>query len=224
MTALQDTTRAPVAPCPAPPKVRAIVVRVALSLAVAVVAPALLFATALVVFNLVIAMVVGLCWMVAAMSWRRATRRPVSGLLVLTVAIMTVKTGIALATGNTLIYFVQPVVVDAAVAAVFLGSLWSARPAVARLAPDFYPIDAALAARPGIHGLFRRLTLLWGLVMLLKGGVTLWLLLSMSTVDFVLVKGAVIITVTLTAAAATVVWSVLVGRREGLLGPLQPAV
>ena len=201
------------------PHVGAVVLRVAVSLAVAVVAPAVLFATALVVFNLVTAMIVGLAWMVGAMSWRRATGRPVSGLLLLTVAIMTVKTGVALATGNTLIYFVQPVVVDVAVATVFLGSLWSARPAVARLAPDFYPLDAALAARPGIRRLFRRLTLLWGMVMLLKGSVTLWLLLSLSTVDFVLVKGAVIITVTLGAATATVVWAILVGRREGLLGP-----
>jgi uncharacterized membrane protein len=203
-----------------PPHLRAVVARVAVSLVVAVVAPAVLFATALVVFNLVTAMMVGLAWMVAAMSWRKATGRRVSGLLGLTVAIMVVKTGIALATGNTLIYFVQPVVVDAAVASVFLGSLWSARPAVARLAPDFYPVDAALAARPRIRRLFRRLTLLWGLVMLVKGTVTLWLLLSLSTVDFVLVKGAVIITVTLGAAVATVVWAVLVGRREGLLGPV----
>jgi uncharacterized membrane protein len=192
------------------------VARVAVSLVVAVVAPAVLFATALVVFNLVTAMIVGLAWMVAAMSWRKATGRRVSGLLGLTVAIMVVKTGIALATGNTLIYFVQPVVVDAAVAAVFLGSLWSARPAVARLAPDFYPIDAALAARPGIHGLFRRLTLLWGLVMLLKGSVTLWLLLSMSTVDFVLVKGGAILTLTLLATTATILWAVAVARQQGL--------
>lgn len=222
MAALQDITRNPLAAAgrPAPPHLRAVVVRVAVSLAVAVVAPAVLFATAMLVVNLVTAMIVGLAWMVAAMSWRKATGRPVSGLLGLTVAIMVVKTAIALATGNTLIYFVQPVVVDAAVASFFLGSLWSARPAVARLAPDFYPVDAALAERPRVRGLFRRLTFLWGMVMLVKGTVTLWLLLSLSTVDFVLVKGAVIITVTLSAAVATVVWAVLVGRREGLLGPV----
>jgi uncharacterized membrane protein len=155
--------------------------------------------------------------MVVAMTWRHATGRPVSGLLVLTVGIMTVKTGIAFATGSTFVYFVQPVVVDACVATVFLSSLWSARPVVARLAPDFYPLDASVAERPPIRRLFRRLTLMWGLVILLKGSVTLWLLLSLSTVDFVLVKGGVIISLTLTTAAATVVWSVLVGRREGLL-------
>jgi len=203
--------------------VRDIVARVAVSLATAVVAPAVIFATNLVLFNLATAMIVALAWMVTAMSWRRATGRPVSGLLVLTVGIMTVKTGIAFATGNTFIYFVQPVIVDVTVATLFLGSLWSTRPLVARLAPDFFPLDTETAARPGIRLLFRRLTLMWGLVILAKGSITLWLLLSLSTVDFVLIKGTVIITVTLTAAAATVAWSLMVARQEGLLHSAHPA-
>jgi hypothetical protein len=41
---------------------------------------------------------------------------------------------------------VQPVFGDASIAAIFLGSLWTARPIVAQIAPDFYPVDAALAA------------------------------------------------------------------------------
>jgi uncharacterized membrane protein len=131
---------------------------------------------------------------------------------------LTLKTCVTLVTGNTYIYFVQPVFVDATVAVVFLTSLWSATPVVARLAPDFYPIDAAVAARPAVSGLFRRLTLLWGLVILVKGGITLWLLESLSTVHFVVIKGSAIITLTLLAAAATVVWAALVGRAEGLLG------
>jgi len=56
------------------------------------------------------------------------------------------------------------------------------------IAPDFYPVDAAVAARPRIRRLFRRLTLLWGLVIVIKGSLTLWLLLSLSTVDFVPIK------------------------------------
>jgi len=35
----------------------------------------------------------------------------------------------------------------------------------------------------------------------------------------VLIKGGVILTLTLTAVAVTVVWSVVVGRQEGLLRP-----
>ena len=217
LTTLQESTGLVPAASTSQPHVRDIVARVAVSLATALVAPAVLFATTVVLCNVATAMIVALAWMVGAMSWRGATGRPVSAMLVLTVGIMAVKTAIAFATGNTFVYFVQPVFVDVTVAAVFLGSLWSARPVVARLAPDFYPMDAAIADRPGIRRLFRRLTLMWGLVILAKGSITLWLLVSLSTVDFVLVKGSAIITLTLTTAAATVLWSVVVGRQEGLL-------
>jgi hypothetical protein len=220
MTAIQGSFLATV-PVVEPldaPHVKTIIGRVVVSLATAVVVPAALFSATMVLVNVTTAVVVACAWMTGAICWRWATERPVSGLLVLTLGLMTVKTGVMLATGNTFVYFVQPIVVDATVAAVFLGSVWSARPVVARLAPDFYPIDAALAARPGVRGLFRRLTLMWGVVILIKGTVTLWLLVTLSTVDFVLIKSGAIITLTLLAAAATIVWAVVVGRREGIFG------
>jgi len=202
---------------PAHPHVRDVVARVAVSLATAVFAPAALLWVMLVTFNVATAVIVALAWMAGAMGWRWATNRPVSGVLLLTLGIMTVRTAFTLATGNTFIYFVQPVFADFAVSAIFLGSLWSARPVIARLAPDFYPMSAAVAARPEMRALFRRLTLMWGLVILVKGSITLWLLESLSTVNFVLIKGGAIITLTLTAAVVTVVWSVIVGRQEGLV-------
>jgi hypothetical protein len=219
MTVIHDTDLAaiPVLPRPARPQLKAVIARVAASLATAVVAPAILFAVTLVIINVYAAVSVALAWMVAAMCWRWATRRPVSGLLVLTLAIMTMKTGFTLATGNTFVYFVQPVFADASIAAIFLASLLTARPIVARIAPDFYPVDVALAARPRIRRLFRKLTLLWGLVLIIKGSVTLWLLVSLSTVNFVLIKSSAILTLTLLAAAATIALSAIVGRQEGLL-------
>jgi intracellular septation protein A len=205
---------------PPVPHLREVIARVAVSLGIAVVAPALLLWAMLAIFNVPAAVIVALVWMVGAMSWRWATGRPVSGLLLLTVGILALKTAFTLATGNTFIYFAQPVLVDIAVAGIFLGSLWSARPAIARLAPEFYPMDATVAARPEVRAHFRRLTLMWGLVILVKGSITLWLLETLSTVNFVLIKGGAIITLTLTAAVVTVVWSVIVGRREGLLEPM----
>ena len=217
MGADTDTDLPPIqAPArPAPPQVRAIVARALASLATAVIAPTALFAVTLVTFDVMVAVTVALAWVAGATCWRWATGRPVSGLLMLTLGIMTVRTGFTLATGNTFVYFVQPVFADAAVAAIFLGSLSTARPLVARLAPDFYPIDAALAARPRIRRLFRRLTLLWGLVIVVKASVTLWLLVSLSTVHYVLVQSSSIIALMLTAAAATVALSAVVGRQEG---------
>ena len=219
MTAPPNTcpAPAPVLPQSALPNLRAIVARTVVSLSIAVAAPAALFWAALVVFNVYAAVIVALVWMSGAMGWRWASGRQVSRLLLLTLGIMTIRTGFTLVTGNTFVYFVQPVFADATVAAIFLGSLWTAHPIVARLAPDFYPIDAVVAARPRVHRLFRRLTLLWGLVIVAKGSVTLWLLLSQSMVDFVVIKGGAIIALTLLAAAATVALSAIVGRQEGLL-------
>lgn len=196
---------------------REVLTRIVVSLLTAVVAPAALLWAMLELFNIVTAVIVALGWMVAAMGWRYATRRPVSGLLLLTLGILTVKTAFTLVTGNTFVYFVQPVFADFAVAVIFLGSLWTARPVIARLAPDFYPMSASVAARPQMRALFRRLTLMWGVVILVKGATTLWLLETLSTANFVLIKGGAIITLTLTAAVVTVAWSVVVGRQQGLL-------
>lgn len=189
-----------------------------MSVSTSVVAPAVLFALTLLLVNVTTAMIVALVWVGGAIAWRATTGREVSGLLVLTGTIMVLKTAITFATGNTFIYFVQPVFVDLAVAVAFLGSLWSARPLVARLAPDFCPLHTDLAVRPRICRLFKSLTLMWGLVILVKGSVTLWLLLSLSTVNFVLIKSGAIMGLTVLAVAVTVVWSVAVCRKEGLLG------
>ncbi len=162
------------------PRLGAVLGRTAVSLVSAVVVPAAVVSTSLTLFNVKTAVLAALVWMMAAMCWRQATGRRVSGLLLLTLGILTVKTGFTWATGNTFVYFVQPVFTDALVATIFLTSLWTARPLVARLAPDFYPVDSELARRPRVRQLFWRLTLLWGVVVAVKGSVTLWLLESQS--------------------------------------------
>ena len=99
----------------------------------------------------------------------------------------------------------------------FLLSLLTARPVVARLAADFYPLTRDLADRPRIRRLLWRLTLMWGVVCLAKGLVSFWLLESQSMMTFVLVKNITLISMTLLATAATVAASAVVARKEGLL-------
>jgi uncharacterized membrane protein len=199
------------------PRLADVVARTAASIGTALVIPAVLFSAAMLLLNVYAAVVVGLAWTVGATCWRAATKRPVSGLLMLTVAIMTVRTGFTLATGNTFVYFIQPVFADALVATVFLGSLWTARPVVARLAADFYPMDDQLAARPRVRRLFQRLTAMWGLVILTKASLTLWLLETQSTVDFVLIKSTAIIALTGAGAVATICLAAAVARKEDML-------
>jgi hypothetical protein len=184
---------------------------------IACVIPALLFYLSLVTFNISVAVVAALVWSYGAIGWRWATNRRRSGLLALTVSVMTVRTVIVLTTGNTFVYFFQPVITDVAVGTVFLLSLATARPMVARLAADFYPMDLDLAARPRIRQLFWRLTLMWALFCLAKAAISFWLLQSQSVVNFVLIKNISVISMTVLVVAATVQASVLVARKEGLL-------
>ncbi len=199
------------------PGLRSIIGGIAVSLSIACVIPGILFYLALITMGIEVAVVAALVWTCGAIGWRHATNRAPSGILILTVAIMTVRTVAALASGNTFVYFIQPVISDGVVASVFLFSLLTARPVVARLAADFYPMTLDLASRPRVRRLLWRLTLMWGIVCLAKGLVGLWLLESQSLVTFVLVKNITLISMTLLATIATVAASTLVARKEGLL-------
>ncbi len=190
-----------------------------MSLGVACVVPGVLFYIALVTYDVTAAVITALTWSYGAILWRWATKRRTSGLLMLTVAILTIRTAITLSTGDTFIYFLQPVVSDGVVALIFLASLATTTPVVARLAADFYPMDLDVAARPRIRRLFWHLTLLWGAVGLVKGGVGYWLLQTQSLVDFVLTKNIVVISLTVCAVGVTIRASTYVARREGLMGP-----
>jgi intracellular septation protein A len=201
----------------APPSLVAILRRLSVSLLVAVVVPATLFYTLLVTLGMTPAVVAALAWTYAAIGWRYVARMPVSGLLLIMATVLTIRSVFTLSTGNTFVYFLQPLVSDASLALVFLASLATARPVVARVAADFYPMDVRLAKAPRVRRLFRRLTVMWGSVCLAKGLVGLWLLLSLSTETFVLVKSLSMIAMTGLAIAVTVWGSATVLRKERLL-------
>jgi hypothetical protein len=201
------------------PHLRNIIGHLALSLLTAIVIPGVLFYVCVVTMSVWAALVAALAWCYGAVAWRMATRRRASGLLALTVVIMTVRTAIALASGDTFFYFLQPVLSDVVVASAFLLSLASARPVVARLAADFYPMNSEIAKRPVVQRLFWRLTLLWAVVCLCKAAITLWLLESQSLVSFVVLKNLSLFALTSIAVTVTVVAAVSVARREQLLVP-----
>lgn len=199
------------------PNLAAILKHLALSLLMANVIPAALFYVCLRTGNVWAALIAALVWCYGAIAWRAGTRRPTSGLLLVTVVGLTVKTALAFASGSTFLYFLQPAVTDAVVSLLFMVSLLTARPIVSRLAADFYPMTADVAGRPRIQRLFWHLTLFWAVICLIKCAVTLWLLESLPTVTFVAVKGVAILTVILVATSVTVYASFRVARNEGLL-------
>ena len=199
------------------PSLRAVVRRVGLSLLVACLVPATLFYTCLRLEGVWTAILVALGWSYGAIAWRALTGRRTSGLLILTALLMTGRTGVAVLTDSTYLYFLQPIISDGLVGIAFIVTLATARPMVARLAGDFYPMDDDLHLRPRIRRLFWCLTLMWALLCLGKATATLWLLQSQSLDTFVLVKSVSALLVNGLAVAATIGAATLVARREGLL-------
>jgi hypothetical protein len=201
------------------PRLLTVIRRVSLSLTVACVVPAALFLVCFEAFGVWPAILVALAWSYGAIAWRALTRRRTSGLLVLTAAVLSGRTAIALVADSTFFYFLQPIITDGVVAATFLLSLATSRPVVARLAGDFYPMDAELSMRPRIRRLFWHLTAMWAVICLAKAVAMFWALNSLSLDTFVLVKSISMPASNLTAVAATVAAAALVARKEGLIGP-----
>jgi hypothetical protein len=201
------------------PTLRAVVGRVALSLVIACAIPAALFYTCLRLEGVWTAIFAALGWSYGAIAWRAITRRRMSGLLILTALVMTGRTGVALLTDSTYVYFLQPVITDGLIGAAFIATLATVRPMVARLAGDFYPMDDELHVRTRIRRLFWSLTLMWGLLCFGKATATLWLLQSQSLETFVLVKSVSVLLLNGLAVTATIGAATLVAHREGLLVP-----
>lgn len=205
------------------PTLVTVVRRVSLSLLVAVVVPAAVFYGVFALAGVWTAIAAALAWSYGAIVWRALTRRRTSGLLVLTAVLLTGRTALSVIADSTWLYFLQPVISDGVVALLFLLSLASARPMVARLAGDFYPMDHELAMRPRVRRLFRNLTALWAALGLAKAGMTLWLLQSQTLETFILVKSISVLAINVLAAFATIGLAAIVARKEGLMGSTRPA-
>jgi intracellular septation protein A len=201
------------------PQLRTVMRRVAQSLLIACAIPATLFYVMFSLAGVWTAIMVALVWSYGAIGWRALTGRRTSGLLILTAIVLTGRTALALATDSTFLYFLQPIISDGVVGTTFLLSLATARPMVARLAGDFYPMDHELSVRPRVQRLFRNLTVMWALLCLGKATLTMWLLQSTSLDTFVLVKSISMLSINALAVAATIGFAVIVARKEGMLGP-----
>jgi hypothetical protein len=216
---LSPTITTPAAPeSPHRPTLVTVIRRVSLSLLIAVVIPTMAFYGFFVVAGVWTAIVAALVWSYGAIAWRAVTGRRTSGLLILAAILLTGRTALSVLADSTWLYFLQPIISDGAVAVLFLLSLASARPMVARLAGDFYPMDHELAMRPRIRRLFWHLTALWAVLGIAKATMTLWLLQSQSLETFLLVKSISMLAINVFAGFATVGLAALVARREGLMG------
>jgi Protein of unknown function (DUF3159) len=134
------------------------------------------------------ALLAALAWALAALAYRAATRRALSGLVVLAAVTLAARTVAAVATGSMFVYFLQPMVTTVFVGVAFLVSVLLGAPLAQRLATDLLPFDEGTISHPVVRKFFVRLSLLWACTSMLNASVTLWLLVSQSTATFLVVK------------------------------------
>jgi hypothetical protein len=198
----------------------AIAVRSGPRLIEATVIPAILFYLCLTWASVSVAILVALGWSYIAVLRRLARHRPVPPILVLAVTGISVRTLVALASGSTFIYFLQPILTTVVMGGVFLLSLAVGRPLVGRLASEFCPLTPEDAMRPAVARLFRGLTVLWAGVNLASATTTLVLLLFLPVATFVAAKTISGLFITCLGIAWTVSWSLRTARREGMVPAL----
>lgn len=163
-----------------------------------------------------------LVWSYAAVVRRALSGRPIPALLMLVCLGVTIRTFVFLFSGNTFVYFAQPILGTLATATAFGASAVIGRPLIGRFADDFCPLAADVRSRPAISRLFRRLTLLWAAVNLVSAITSVTLLLTVPVPVFVGTRTAAAWVLTFTGVLVTCSESVRVARREGLATAVSP--
>lgn len=202
---------------PPTPTLSAVVRHIATTIATVSLIPSVLFYVSMQLWGVWAALIAALLWCYGLAGWRIATGRRTSALLWLAALGLTAKTVFAFASGSTLLYVLQPVLSDLAMAVVFAASLWGAKPVAFRLAGDFYPMNDELHARPRVRTLFRRLTMMWAAIWGAKAALALWWMNEISVNSYLGVKNLVVPLAAISGATLSVLLSVRVARHEGLL-------
>jgi hypothetical protein len=146
--------------------------------AVATLIPLALFYVVLAAGSMMGAIVVSVVYAYALAGFQYARWRRVSGMLLMTVFMVTLRAVAAAASGQVLVYFAIPVAETAGFALLFVATLWTSEPLIVRLARDLVPHVADDLA--GRRALIRGLSLIWMVTYLASGATTLALLTTVS--------------------------------------------
>ena len=147
-----------------------------------------------------------LAWIVGATLWRVVTRRAVSGLSILSVARLGVRSAIAMLAGSTFVYFVQGSIGGFCLAVAWLVSVAIGRPLARRFAEDFTDLEPHTLDHPRVRHVLRRISILMGVVGLAHAALGLWLLVTLTTGTYVVVNAVHSIAIPATALDVSIAW------------------
>lgn len=157
-------------------------------------------------------------WALTLLAWRAVRRQRIPAMLILTSVLLGVRIALALSTGSTKLYFVQPIVTTVIVGAMFLTTMTAGQPLIHRLAGDLCPLPTEVADHPEMRAHFRRLSFLWAGIYFANAAVTLLLLMNLPVSTFIAAHSFAGLAITWTGIALTTAWSRPVLRNFGLIG------
>jgi hypothetical protein len=141
---------------------------------VATLIPLAVFYLVLAVGSMVWAIAVSVVYAYGLALFQYSRWRRVSGMLLVTVFMVTLRAVAAAASGRPVVYFAVPVAETVGFGLMFVVTLWTSEPLVVRLVRDLMPhVADDLASRPA---LIRGLSLIWMVTYLASGATTLALL------------------------------------------------
>jgi intracellular septation protein A len=129
-------------------------------------------------------------WSALAIGRRLVQRQKIPTILLITTALLVVRTVVGLCTGSAFLYFLQPTVQNFVFALALLVTIGLERPLLAKLADDFCAFPEALSSHPGIRRFFKRVSLLWAVVFLVNGATTIVVLATQTVGNFLVVSTA----------------------------------
>lgn len=140
--------------------------------------------------GLIPGLVLGAAWSLGAVGLRLLRGQRVTGLLVLSLVALAVRTVTSLATGSVFVYFLQPTLGTFATALLFAGSVVVRRPLTERLSADLVDLPETVTEHPAMGRFHVTISLIWGATFAISGALGLWLLTSQSVGTFLVARTA----------------------------------
>lgn len=146
---------------------------------------------------------------------RKVGTGSVPGLLTISALVLTVQTGLVLATGELWLFLLQFPLANLCMCVLFARTARGSRPLVARLAVEVVALQQPAVPHPGLHRFFQAATWLWaGIFLLLTTGLAVLMVTEPAGLFLML---STVATIALTAAgiAASALWFFSVLRSLG---------
>src|ERR1700728_221460 len=160
-------------------------------------------------------------WLTAVI--RKVATGTVPSLLTISAVVLTLQTGLVLATGELWLFLLQFPLANLCMCVLFARTAGGTDPLVARLAAEVVALRQPATRHPGLHRFFQGATWLWAGIFLLITVALAVLMVTEPTALFLLLSTVVTAALVVAGTGASTWWFLSVLRRLGLRLHLAPA-